>query len=216
MHLIDLGTTDYISAYILQKEILEKIRQGNYKDTIIFCEHPHTITLGRNAELENILIEDLRLEERGIKLYSVDRGGDVTYHGPGQLLIYLILDLSFWGKDLRKFLRKLEILGLLTLKDFGIECEIREGLRGVWVKDRKIVSVGIGVKDWITYHGLSLNVNTDLSYFDLIRPCGLDTKMTSMEETLKERQNVDKVKERIFKNLESLFSKGLVSSYSGI
>ncbi len=216
MHLIDLGTTDYTSAYILQKEILEKIRQKSYTDTVIFCEHPHTITLGRKVNPKSILIEILELEKRGIKVYSIDRGGDVTYHGPGQLLIYLILDLSFWGKDLRKFLRKLEILGLLTLKDFGIESEIREDLRGVWVKDKKIASIGIGVKNWISYHGLSLNVNTDLSYFDLIRPCGLDVKITSMEEILKERQNVDNVKERILENLKFLFSKELVSSYSDI
>jgi len=203
--LIDLGYIDYISAYILQKKILEEIKLKLRKNTLIFCEHPHTITLGRKSNLQNILISKSELEKMGIKVYSVDRGGDVTYHGPGQLLIYPILDLSFWEKDIRKFLRRLEALILFTLRDFGIKSQILEDLRGVWVGEKKICSIGVGIKNWISFHGLSLNVNTDLKYFDLIKPCGLDIRMTSIEEILRERQDINKVKEKILENFEIVF-----------
>lgn len=203
--LIDLGFVDYSSAFIFQKKVLEEVILKIRRNTLIFCEHPHTITLGRRGDLKNILISDSELEKKKIKIYNVDRGGDVTYHGPGQLLLYLILDLSFWEKDIRKFLRRLEILVLLTLRDFGIESCIFDDLRGVWVKDKKICSIGVGIKNWVSFHGLSLNVNTDLSYFDLIRPCGLNIRMTSMEEVLKERQNMNKVKEIILENFKIVF-----------
>lgn len=203
--LIDLGCIDYISAYILQLKTLEEIRERKKKNTLIFCEHTHTITLGRKTNPKNILISKAELENLKIKVYSTDRGGDVTYHGPGQLVIYPILDLALLEKDIRKFLRRLEILIILTLRDFNIESEIKEDFRGVWIKDKKIASIGIGLKNWISYHGLSLNVNTQLFYFDLIKPCGLNVKMTSMEEILREKQDIEKVKERIFKNFKMLF-----------
>ena len=203
--LIDLGYIDYNSANILQKKILEEIILKIRKNTLIFCEHPHTITLGRRGSLKNILISKSELENRGIKIYFVDRGGDITYHGPGQLLFYPILDLSFLERDIRKFLRRLEVLVVFTLREFGIESYISEDLRGVWVKDKKICSIGIGIKNWITFHGLALNVNTDLAYFDLIKPCGLNIRMTSMEEILKERQDMSKVKEKIWENFKLQF-----------
>lgn len=207
---MDLGIIDYIDAFILQKKILEEIKLKKRKNTLLFCEHPHTITLGRRANIDHILITKSDLEERGIKVYSIDRGGDVTYHGPGQLLIYPILDLSLYEKDIRKFLRRWEFLILLTLRDFGIESQILEDFRGVWVGEEKICSFGIGIKNWISYHGLALNVNTDLKYFDLIKPCGLDIRMTSMEEILKERQNMNKVKEKILENFKFLFDLDLI------
>jgi lipoate-protein ligase B len=208
--LIDLGYTDYNFAFILQKKVLEQVTLKIRKNTLIFCEHPHTITLGRRGSFRNLLISKSELERRRIKIYKVDRGGDITYHGPGQLLFYPILDLSFYERDIRKFLRRLEFLVVLTLRDFGIRSQILEGFRGVWVGDKKICSIGVGIKNWVSFHGLSLNVNTDLNYFNLIRPCGLNIRMTSMEEILKAPQDMNRVKERILENFKLLFSLDLI------
>lgn len=151
---------------------------------MIFCQHPHTITLGRLAKEENILADKELLKQKGVKIFFTDRGGDVTYHGPGQLVIYPIFNLARHGKDLKKFLNQLEQVVIDFLQNFGIKGIRNKGFTGAWVEDKKIASIGIGVKKWITFHGVAININTDLEYFSLIRPCGLNKEMTSLRQIL--------------------------------
>ncbi len=164
---------------------------------LLLCEHPPVLTLGRLASFENILCPPEHIAARGIKVLSIDRGGEVTLHSPGQLVVYPILDLKEHGKDLKNYLRKLENVAIDFLKDFDILAFNVLGKTGVWVypdpsksqSPKKIVSVGVGVKKWISYHGIAINIQTDLSLFSLIRPCGLDVEMTSIADL--KRQSVD-------------------------
>lgn len=162
-------------------KLLEKRKNGEIGDTLLLLEHPPTFTIGRKGDKEHLLINEKYLSERGIHFEEISRGGDITFHGPGQLVGYPIIDLNAKGKDVHKYLRDIEEFIISVLKDFDIEANRIEGLTGVWVEGNKIASIGVGVKRWITYHGFALNVNTDLSYFDLIVPCGIpDVKMTSV------------------------------------
>jgi len=184
--ILDLGLIEYIKALELQKEFFNKVKTGSLKSALIFCRHYPVITLGRQARIENLKAGKSILSSRGIQVYPVERGGDVTYHGPGQLVIYPILHLDAFKKDLHFFLRKLEDTVIAVLSEFGIEALARKNLTGVWVGKQKISSIGITVKNWISYHGLALNVkNADLDNFSLIKPCGMDIEMTSMETILK-------------------------------
>ena len=176
----DLGLIEYQKAYELQKRCLEEVAFGGVQ-RLLLCEHPLVITLGRLAKRENIFLSEPELAAKGFELYAVDRGGDVTLHAPGQLVVYPILDLRrALGGDLRAYLRQLEQVAIDLLSSFGIVANRISGKTGVWVGDKKIASVGIGVKKWVSCHGLALNVNTDLAYFSLMRPCGMDVEMTSL------------------------------------
>ncbi len=183
---LDLGLIDYAEALQLQKEFFNKVKTGSLKSALIFCRHYPVITFGRQAKTDNLKVDELELSRRGIPIHSVERGGDVTYHGPGQLVIYPILHLDVFRRDLHFFLRELEATVISVLSEFGIEALARKGLTGVWIGKQKISSIGITVKNWISYHGLALNVkNDDLENFSLIRPCGMDIEMTSLETILK-------------------------------
>ncbi len=184
--ILDLGLVEYGKALQLQKELFAEVKAGSLKSALIFCRHYPVITFGRQAKIENFKVDEFVLFRRGIPVYPVERGGDVTYHGPGQLVIYPILHLDVFRKDLHFFLRKLEETVIAVLSEFGIEASARKSLTGVWVGKRKISSIGITVRNWISYHGLALNVkNDDLANFSLIKPCGMDIEMTSMETILK-------------------------------
>jgi len=184
--ILELGLIEYLEAWRIQKKIFSEVRNGVWKSALIFCRHYPVITLGRRAKKENLLADETFLSRKGITVYPVDRGGDVTYHGPGQLIVYPVLHLENFKKDLHFFLRKLEEIVIMVLSEFGINGTARKGWTGVWVEQRKISSIGISVRDWISYHGLALNVkNDDLANFSLIRPCGMDIEMTSMETVLK-------------------------------
>lgn len=169
-----LGTLDYQSALNLQLDFLAKRIKNEINDTLLFVEHTPTITIGRNGDKSNLLISEPILKEKNIDYFEVTRGGDITFHGPGQIVCYPIINLNNHFKDVHKYLRTLEQIVIDLLLEFDIEGRRIEGLTGVFVKRSKIASIGVGIKRWVTYHGLSLNINTDLSYFDLIIPCGLN------------------------------------------
>jgi lipoyl(octanoyl) transferase len=178
----ELGRIDYASALELQQELVAARKQGEVTDQLLLLEHPHVITLGRNAHRENVLAGEELLSRAGISFHATDRGGDVTYHGPGQLVGYPILDLREWKRDVVGYVRAIEQVLIDTLAEFGIAAGRIPKLTGVWVEERKVAAIGVHVSRWVTSHGFALNVATDLSYFRYIVPCGLTKPVTSMAE----------------------------------
>lgn len=178
-----LGRVPYADGLELQAELVRSRRAAEIPDTLVLLQHPHVITLGSGSHEENLLLSSDQLTGRGIQLFDTGRGGDVTYHGPGQLVGYPILDLKPDRCDLHRYLRDLEEVLILTLSDFGITSKRKSGLTGVWVENRKLAAIGVRVSSgWITSHGFALNVSTDLSYFDTIVPCGIrDQAVGSVE-----------------------------------
>lgn len=182
----DLGVLGYADALALQEDAVRRRRAGEIPDTLFLVEHPHVITLGSSAQPEHVLVNDEERARRGIELFDTGRGGDVTYHGPGQLVAYPILDLKPHRKDLHRYLRDLEGVVMRVVKRYGIPAERSEGQTGVWTTGGKIAAIGVRVSSgWITSHGLALNVRTDLSYFGTIVPCGIaDRDVTSLAREL--------------------------------
>jgi lipoyl(octanoyl) transferase len=178
----ELGRIDYGQALELQQQLASQRKEGVVGDHLLLLEHPHVITLGRNGHMENLLASDEILGRAGISFYPTDRGGDVTYHGPGQLVGYPILDLRDWKRDVGAYVRAVEQSLIDTLAEFGIEAGRIPKLTGVWVGNRKIAAIGVHLSRWVTSHGFALNVNTDLSYFQYIVPCGLAKPVTSMAQ----------------------------------
>jgi lipoyl(octanoyl) transferase len=179
---LELGRTGWAEAFELQQRLVFERKQGLIPDHLLLVEHPHTITLGRNGRLDNLLATDEVLARAGIRFYHTDRGGDVTYHGPGQLVGYPILDLREWQRDVGAYVRAIEQVLIGTLAEFGIAAGRIPGLTGVWVDGRKIAAIGVHISRWVTSHGFALNVKTDLQYFQYIVPCGLTRPVTSMAE----------------------------------
>lgn len=191
-----LGRVNYGEALELQRRRASAKIRGEVEDALLLVEHPPVITLGRGATREHLHREEPLLKERGIEVWEIERGGDVTFHGPGQLVGYPIVDLERHGKDLMLYLRKLEEVLIRTLRFYGIPGERHVGQTGVWVADAKIASIGVHVSRWVSRHGFALNVSTDLSAFDLIVPCGLDgIRMTSMASVLRKEVAVRPVAE---------------------
>ena len=181
----DLGFIDYQEAWDFQKEIFSKRVSGEVEDFLLLLEHPNTYTLGKTAHRENLKGSDDYLKENQISVYDIDRGGDITYHGPGQIVGYPIVDLNNWYKDTHKYLRALEEVIIKTCKDYSLNCERNPKYTGVWIGDRKIAAIGIKVSRWITMHGFAFNVNTDLNLFNGIIPCGIqDKSVTSLSKEL--------------------------------
>lgn len=192
--IMDLGLVDFVEAWKLQKQALQEIKAGLYNCALILCRHYPVITLGRGSNIKNILVDSKRLKDERIQSYEIERGGDVTYHGPGQLIAYPVLNLCYFKKDIHWYLRKLEDLVIECLGDFKIRGSRREGLTGVWINKEKIASIGIAIKSWVSYHGLSINVKeSDLANFSYIRPCGMDINMVSMETLLARKVNIESV-----------------------
>jgi lipoyl(octanoyl) transferase len=180
-----LGTVDYAEALRLQKELQAKRIAGEVGDTVLLLEHPPVLTMGRSAKEQHIVAEPAVLESHGIAVHEVGRGGDVTYHGPGQLVAYPIIDLRPDRRDVRKYMWSLEETMIRTCADFGLSASRVEGLNGTWIGERKVGAVGVRISRWVTMHGLALNANTDLSHFDLIVPCGIQDKtVTSVSAEL--------------------------------
>jgi lipoyl(octanoyl) transferase len=173
---------DYGQALELQRQLVAARKQGLIPDQLVLLEHPHVITLGRNGHLANLLANDHVLERAGIAFFPTDRGGDITYHGPGQLVGYPIVDLREWKRDVGAYVRAVEQVIIDTLADYGIAGGRIPGLTGVWVEGRKIAAIGVHISRWVTSHGFALNVSTDLSYFQYIVPCGLTKPVTSMAQ----------------------------------
>ncbi|MEI8012048.1 MAG: lipoyl(octanoyl) transferase LipB [Candidatus Omnitrophota bacterium] len=183
MRVVRWGMIDYEDALQRQKKLVAEVA-GGAPSVLVLCEHPATITLGRKASEANIFLSRQDLRQKGILCLSVDRGGDVTLHAPGQLIAYPIIDLKVFGRDIKMCLQKMEQASVDFLNDFGIvaRCQAGASYRGVWVGPYKIASMGIGISRWITYHGIGLNITTDLALFQLIRPCGMNVRMTSLQE----------------------------------
>lgn len=183
LEIYNIGVISYKKALELQFSLLEKRINDEINDTLLLLEHPPTITIGRKGDRSNLLISDSFLKDNKIEFYEINRGGDITFHGPGQIVCYPIINLNNHTKDVHKYLRDLEEVIIDTLREFNIEGRRIDGLTGVWVKRSKIASIGVGIKRWVTYHGLAINVNTDLNFFDLIVPCGITgVQMTSIKE----------------------------------
>jgi lipoyl(octanoyl) transferase len=178
----ELGRISYGEALELQQRLVAERKQGAVEDHLLLLEHPHVITLGRNGHMGNVLAGGDVLDRSGISFYPTDRGGDVTYHGPGQLVGYPILDLREWKRDVGAYVRAIEQVLIDTLAGYGIAAGRIPKLTGVWVDGRKIAAIGVHLSRWVTSHGFALNVSTDLSYFQYIVPCGLTKPVTSMAQ----------------------------------
>jgi len=195
---LDMGRRDYDESLEIQTKIVLRRKENVFPDCLLFFEYPHIFTLGQVGKKEHLLVSSSELKRLGISVYQTGRGGDITYHGPGQLVTYPILDLKTWYKDVGLYLRTLEKVIIETLFDFGIEGEREPGMTGVWVKGFKIAAIGIKTSQWVTSHGLALNVNTDLKYFNFIVPCGLFSRgVTSMEKILGKSLKIKEVKDSL-------------------
>jgi lipoyl(octanoyl) transferase len=177
-----LGRIGYGAALELQQQLVAERKQGLIPDQLLLLEHPHVITLGRNGHMQNLLATEEILGRAGIAFHPTDRGGDITYHGPGQLVGYPVVDLREWKRDVGAYVRGIEQVIIDTLADFGISASRIPKLTGVWVGERKIAAIGVHISRWVTSHGFALNVRTDLDYFRYIVPCGLTKPVTSMAQ----------------------------------
>lgn len=206
MKVLDLGLTKYSDCYKLQRSILDDVKNGRAGDHLIITEHKPVITIGRIGSRNNILVSQEFLESRPVEVIEVDRGGDITYHAPGQIVVYPIIDLKKRERDLHKYLRLLENVAIALLQEYNIRGYRVEGRTGVWTDSGKIASIGIGVSNWVTYHGLALNVDCDLMPFKWINPCGLKgIKITSIEKLINAKIDKELIKERLIDEFRNTF-----------
>ena len=204
LKIFDLGLVDFKKAWDFQKEKFNEVKEGRISNAAILCRHNPVITLGRQANPKNILISKAKLHKKGIEVYEIERGGDVTYHGPGQLMIYPVINLTLVKRDIHLFLRNLEKIAIETFAGLGVLTQRASGLTGVWLGNKKIASIGIAIKNWITYHGIALNIKQDdLENFSLIRPCGMDIMMTSLEASIEKEVEFSEVKEILTRRLQN-------------
>ncbi len=228
---IELGLIDFGEAWQYQTGLYERIldiKKGNRElpeilheptpNYLIFCEHPHVFTLGKSGDEKNLLIEKEKLHTIQATFYPINRGGDITYHGPGQLVVYPVIDMENFFTDIHKYMRLLEEAVIQTLHEFGIAAGRIKGLTGVWVnvedesKASKICALGVKTSRWVTLHGLALNINTNLDYFKYIVPCGIEDKaVTSMEHILGKPISLEEVKPLLLKKIASLFEMDIVN-----
>ena len=209
---INLGLTDFAECWEIQKQIHLYKQIHDCPDLIITTEHNHVYTLGRTGDRNNLLLSEKSLKEKNISYYEIDRGGDLTYHGPGQLVCYPLFDLKHFYLDTHKYLRDLEEAVILTLRNYGIKGERDEGLTGVWVGNEKICAIGIKVSKWITMHGLAFNINNELNHFGGIIPCGILHKgVTSLKESYGAGINMEELNDYFIKSLASVFNIEKVS-----
>lgn len=201
-----LGTVDYAEAHRLQKELQSKRIAGEIGDTVLLLEHPPVLTMGRSAKKQHVLAPREVLEARGISVHEVGRGGDVTYHGPGQLVAYPIIDLKPDRKDVRKYVSSLEEAMIRSCADFGLNARRVQGLNGAWIGERKVGAVGVRISRWVTMHGLALNVNSDLNHFEMIVPCGIEDRgVTSLSAELGRRVQVTELIEPLAGHFAELY-----------
>ena len=228
---INLGLIDYKEAWTFQEKLFQAIidvKRANRKrndagiatepiqSKLIFCEHPHVFTLGKSGQQSHLLVDEKQLTEKGARFYKINRGGDITYHGPGQLVGYPIFDLDHFFTDIHKYLRYLEEAVIRTLTEYGINSGRIKGATGVWLdwdnlKARKICALGVRSSRWVTMHGFAFNVNSDLNYFTNIIPCGItDKAVTSLEKELGQAIAMHEVQEKVKKHLQELFEMTLI------
>jgi len=223
----DLGLIDYKKCWDYQEELFAEIlavKSANRKENktevtknhLILCEHPHVYTLGKSGDEKNLLVNENYLKSRGATFHKINRGGDITYHGPGQIVGYPILDLDNFFTDIHKYLRFLEEAVILTLKEYGLVAERSPGETGVWFdvgtpKARKICALGVKSSRWVTMHGFAFNINSDLSYFGNIIPCGItDKNVTSLQQELGGKMNMEEVKNKVKLYLVDLFEMEII------
>ena len=207
----DLGLVSYTDASSLQQRLAAARKSGLIDDVFLLCEHPHVITLGRNANRQNLLASEHVLRQKAVELHATNRGGDVTYHGPGQIIGYPILNLAAIKRDVGWYVRTLEEAMIRASADFGATAYRVPGKTGIWVQagasEEKLAAIGVHISRWVTSHGFAYNVSTDLRYFDLIVPCGIaDRKATSLEKLLRRSVPLEEVKPRLTRHLTDLFS----------
>tara|TARA_Y200000002_G_scaffold57588_2_gene42890 strand:+ start:4065 stop:4772 length:708 start_codon:yes stop_codon:yes gene_type:complete len=230
VHFMDLGLIEYQKCWDFQTKLFDetvqlKIRNRktpqkliSTKNHLIFCEHPHVYTLGKSGDESNLLINQKEQKVKKVTFFKTNRGGDITYHGPGQLVVYPILDLDYFFSDIHKYLRYLEESVMMTLKDYGIIAKRLDGLTGVWVAnengvDRKICAIGVKSSRWVTMHGIGFNINSDLSYFNNIIPCGIEDKsVTSLQKELGREVDMNELKNRFKNNFSSIFKVELINN----
>lgn len=201
-----LGLVDYGEGLRLQQELIAERKGGKIPDTLLLLEHPHVYTLGRNAQRANLLISHERMAQLGAELFETDRGGDITYHGPGQLVGYPIFDLTSHRRDIAWFMRSLEEVFLRVAKDYGIDAGRVAGAPGVWIGNEKLVALGVHISRWVTSHGFAFNVSPDLGYFDHIVPCGLKDKgVTSLARLIGREVSMDEAIERTIDHVGRVF-----------
>lgn len=208
-----LGLVDYKSALAIQKETELAVKAGLQPDTLLLLEHPHTLTIGRRGDSSSVLLDEEQLRLRNVTLFETNRGGKVTYHGLGQLVGYPIINLSPDREDVHRYVRDLEEVLLRTMSDFGIEAFRIEGLTGVHTERGKVAAIGVHISRWVTTHGFALNVNTDLSYFDLIIACEGEP-VTSMEHMLGRELKLSEVEDRIVDHFAEVFSYPNIPRFS--
>jgi len=207
-YVLNLGLMDYKKAWDLQHDLWSRRVEEKLPDLLLLLEHPHVVTLGRRGNRSHLIVSQEVLESMGISIFHVERGGDVTYHGPGQMVVYPILGLKGYGYRVARYIDQLEEIVLRALRDFGIEGRRDPLNRGVWVDQDKIASVGVTIKRWVTFHGFALNYETDLKYFDLMHPCGLERqRMTSMAKILGKRVSRENVIERTSFHFGQIFER---------
>jgi lipoyl(octanoyl) transferase len=230
---IDLGLIDYQKAWDYQTDLFNSILSVKLENRdlpadgqkptdnfLLFCEHPHVFTLGKSGNENNLLVKKAELDSVGATFYRINRGGDITYHGPGQIVVYPVLDLENFFTDIHQYMRVLEESVIQTLQEFNIESGRIPGLTGVWLdpgiadKARKICALGVKTSRWVTLHGLALNINTDLNYFNHIIPCGInDKRVTSMEKETGVSQDMEVVKKILTEKIAGLFEMDLGGPY---
>lgn len=232
----DLRRIEYQPAWDYQEQLLSQIVERKLENRrrqkageellplpqnyLLFCEHPHVYTLGKSGSMDHLLLNEEQLEERGVQFFPINRGGDITYHGPGQIVGYPILDLDQFFTDVHKYVRFLEEAVIRTLAEYGIEAGREEGYTGVWLEGRpkrKICAIGVHLKRWVTMHGFAFNVNTDLAYFGHIIPCGIadkDKEVTSMTRELGRSPDIEEVKRKLKIHLSALFDFELIPAAS--
>lgn len=224
----ELGHRDYKVTWDYQEELFQEIvdlkiknrREGTDFSTpnhFLFVEHPHVFTLGKSGDMSNLLVDEAALQAKGATFYKINRGGDITYHGPGQVVGYPILDLDNFFTDIHKYLRLLEEMVILTLAEYGLKGERSDGETGVWLDvgtpfARKICAMGVRASRWVTMHGFALNVNTDLGYFDMMIPCGIkDKAVTSLNVELGQKTlDIEEVKQKLLRHFSTLFEAEIV------
>ena len=210
-----LGRTDYARAYALQHELHRMRCQGVIGDVLITVEHDPVFTIGRSGSRTNIRVSEQERERAGIPVYEIERGGDITYHGPGQLVCYPIIDLRDYGRDIKRYITSLEQAMIDLCADWNVSADRRTGYPGVWVGERKIASIGVSVRHWVTQHGLAFNVDVNKEHFAMINPCGLPIEMVSLvdlpsddvvsEEVASEEGTMQYVTERLLEHMKSIF-----------
>src|SRR3989442_3393035 len=209
--MVDLGLMGYAEAWALQKRLVAARKAGAIEDVLLLCEHPHVITLGRNGKRQNLLVSEQVLRQKGVEFFETSRGGDITYHGPGQVVGYPVLNLGAIRRDVVWYVRMLEEAMIRATAEFGIAADRIAGKTGIWVQsgntEEKLGAIGVHISRWVTSHGLAYNVSTDLRYFDLIVPCGIsDRKPTSLEKLMDRRVERAEAAPRIVKQFGGVFS----------